>query len=129
MLLFKHPRKKINWLLTLALVTAIFTSSCKKDKTGNFEMSDQEFVTQASSSNNFEVAADALAISKGTNVAIRNYGEHMVTDHSMAASEMKSLADRKGWTMTTDQFIPKHQANLAILANTSGADFDQNSLN
>jgi putative membrane protein len=107
------------------LIIGIVLSSCKKDR-DDYTMSNQEFVTQASSGNNFEIAAGALAQSKGSNSAVIHFGEHMVTDHGAAAAEMKVLADQKGWTvMPANQMEVKHQQNLAILAAASGTDFDK----
>ncbi|RYE59004.1 MAG: DUF4142 domain-containing protein [Sphingobacteriales bacterium] len=89
-------------------------------------MTNQTFVTEASSSNNFEVAAGALAQSKGQNQAVRHYGEHMVTDHSVAAMEMGTLASRKGWNiMPSGDMLSKRRQQLDMLTAATGTDFDK----
>jgi putative membrane protein len=110
-------------LAMLMMVSATALTSCKDDDE-DYVMTNQEFVTRASSSNNFEVAAGALAINKAENAEVKHYGEHMVTDHSTAATEMKSLANGKGWTIPTS-LLPNEQQNLNKLNSLSGAAFDK----
>ena len=110
-------------MVGLILSVSMLTLSCKKDRDSDFKISNQEFVTQASNSNSFEVAAGALAQTKGTNAAVKLYGQHMVTDHTAAGMELKTLADRKNWTVPTG-LSPVHQQNLLILSSASNAEFD-----
>jgi putative membrane protein len=107
-----------------ALVFLVFISlvSCKKDH--NYQMPNQHFVTQASSSNMFEIAAGNLAMQKGVNADVKAFGNHMVTDHSTAATEMATLANQKGLTVPA-AMTEKHQAKLNILAGLIGTEFDK----
>jgi putative membrane protein len=108
----------------VALVSCLcFFNSCKDDD-DDYAMNNQEFVTRASSSNNFEVAAGALAVSKGQNAEVKHYGEHMVAEHTAVGVEMKNLASRKGWNVPND-LQPKEQANLTKLMALDGAAFDK----
>jgi len=119
--------KKIinNICLAMLIVSASAVTSCKDDDDDDgYAMSNQEFVTQASSSNNFEIAAGGLAVSKGENADVKHYGEHMVADHTAAGLEMKNLASTKGWTIP-EALQPSEQQNLAKLAALSGAAFDK----
>jgi putative membrane protein len=126
MLQLKQHQRKFRFFTLAAIALSLLITSCKKDRGYDYSMTDQEFVTSASSGNNFEIAAGALAQSKGSNTAVKHFGEHMVTDHSIAGSEMKALADQKGWTvMAANQMETKHQQNLAILTAASGSDFDK----
>jgi putative membrane protein len=110
----------------LVIATGSLVTSCKKDRDDDYAMPNQTFVTKASSGNNFEIAAGALAQSKGNNAAVIHFGEHMVTDHGMAATELKALADQNGWSiMAATQMEPKQQQDLAMLAAVSGTDFDK----
>src|SRR4051812_35640653 len=112
-------------LLTMALLgTAICIQSCKKDNNNNYQMANQDFVTQASSSNMFEIAAGGLAVQKSTNANVKAFGNHMTTDHGQAATEMATLASQKGWTVPS-AMSAKEQTNYNMLATLSGTAFDK----
>jgi putative membrane protein len=104
------------------LVFVSLVSSCKKGD--NYQMPNQRFVTEASSGNMFEIAAGNLAIQKGVHADVKAYGNHMVTDHSMASSEMATLANQKGLTIP-GTMLEKHQTKLNMLAGLSGTAFDK----
>ncbi|QPH40480.1 DUF4142 domain-containing protein [Pedobacter endophyticus] len=110
--------------LIMVVATVLFLSACKKDRNDNHEMDNQMFVTQASSSNNFEVQAGAMAMTKAQSGDVKHYGEHMVSDHTAVGNEMKQLSAGKGWTVPTT-LQPKEQANLNLLAATDQANFDK----
>jgi len=113
----------IKFAMLFSLSTLLF--SCKKDK-DDYLMANQTFVTEASSSNNFEVAAGAMAQSKGQMEVVRHFGEHMVADHSTAAAEMATLANRKGWSIIpSGEMLPKHRQQLDMLAAATTGDFDK----
>jgi putative membrane protein len=126
---FNHnQRSRFLKLAAIAMGICLVTLSCKKDRNDDddYIMSNQTFVTSASSSNNLEIAAGALAQTKGQNEQVKHYGEHMVTDHTAAAAQMKTLADQKGWTvLAPTEFTTKHRQNLDILIAASGTDFDK----
>ena len=113
-------------LMTMALLgTAICIQSCKKDNNNNnYQMGNQDFVTQASSSNMFEIAAGNLAIQNSTNANVKAFGTHMTTDHGQAATEMATLASKKGWTVPS-AMSAKEQTNYNTLAALSGTAFDK----
>jgi putative membrane protein len=113
------------WQAMILMCFTVLVISCSKDDdTDNYILSNQEFVTRASSSNNFEIAAGALAKTKGNLEAVRHYGEHMVTDHTAAGLEMKNLASQKGWVIS-EQLREKEQANIALLTPLTGVAFDK----
>jgi len=116
-------------LTMLIIIGATAFSSCTKDDgEQQYAMANQEFVTKASSSNNFEVLAGNLALTKGENVEVKQYGQHMVTDHTTAGLEMKNLASTKGWSISTS-LQSKEQQNLDKLTALNGAAFDKEFVN
>ena len=115
--------RKLMFLLFVLLGGAVFVSSCHKDK-NQYMMGNQNFVTQASSSNSLEIAAGNLAVSHGLNDSVKMFGNHMITDHGKAATEMTALASRKGWTIP-NSLLQKDQANLDSLTALTGAAFDK----
>ena len=112
-------------LKTLMIVafTIVGLQACKKDSDENYTVDNQSFVTQASSSNSFEIQAGAIATQKAQNAEVKHYGEHMTTDHTAVGNEMKSLAAAKGWTKP-NALLAKEQANLDKLNNTEPSSFD-----
>src|SRR5690606_31971119 len=96
--------KKLKLLSTviIALVTVLAFQSCDDDDDNNIRIDNQTFVTEASNSNNFEIAAGALAMSKGESELVRNYGNNMVEDHTAVGVELSALAQSKDWTISTE---------------------------
>ena len=117
-----YTRKKI-WLIFTLIGLTVSIVSCKDDD-DDYAMSNQEFVTKASSSNNFDVAAGGLAVTKGNSAVVTQYGQHMVADHGAAGMEMKNLASEKSWAIS-DQLQPKEQALIGVLTPLSGNAFDK----
>jgi putative membrane protein len=116
-------KKAIN-LLFAFLGSGIMLASCSKDNNNNFTMTNQDFVNQASSSNNFEIASGSLAKSKGVDDSVKMYGNHMVNDHGTTATEMAALASQKGLTIPI-ALLPKHQRSIDTLNSLSGSAFDK----
>src|ERR1700712_219420 len=118
-------RKSI-FLFFVLLGSAGLISSCHKDNNNNnnYMIANQDFVTQASSGNSFEVAAGNLAVNHGLNDSVKMFGNHMITDHGKTATEMASLASSKGWTIPA-ALIQKDQKNLDTLTSLNGTAFDK----
>lgn len=116
--------KKLAILCAIAFSTTCVFQSCSDDDDDDVAMTNQEFVTQASSSNSFEIQSGQLATTKSQNPLITAFGQHMVTDHTMAAQEMATLAQQKNWTVSTS-LLKRHQDNLTMLTPLTGAAFDK----
>jgi putative membrane protein len=116
--------RKIVILITAILGTALIVQSCKKDKKSIYTMTNQAFVTQASSSNMFEIAAGQLAANKNSRINVKAYGSYMVTDHTLAAKQMADLAQKKGLVVPLN-VAAREQNRYNTLAALSGADFDK----
>jgi len=111
--------------LLLLFGVSLFIQSCGKDNEVDYKMDNQAFVNQASSSNNFEIAAGTLAQTKGQRDVVKQYGEHMVTDHNMVGAELAGLAARKGWAIPAPTDLqPKEQAMLKTLDSVTNETFD-----
>jgi putative membrane protein len=115
-----------NWsiFLMLLLGSLFLFQACDDDDESNFTMDRQTFVTQASSSNMLEIQAGQQAQQKGASVAVRAYGEMMVTDHTATGTELANLASQKGLTVSA-QLLPPHQQQLAVLTPLTGDLFDR----
>jgi putative membrane protein len=111
-------------LLLLVIISLSCNFQCCSDDNQEYPMDNQQFVTQASSSNNFEIAAGVLAQSKGVTAAVKSYGQHMVMDHTAAGTALTNLAASKGWTIPTS-LQAREQANLDKLNASTSATFDK----
>jgi putative membrane protein len=104
--------------------------SADMDKTSASEASaksgagDKQFVMKAAEGGMAEVELGQLAASKGSNDAVKQFGQKMADDHGKANDELKSLAQQKGITVPTD-LNAKDKAEKARLDKLSGAEFDK----
>lgn len=87
-------------------------------------MSDQDFVTRASAANAAEIAAHKAAETHAKSAEVKTHARHMLADHQKLADEMKSLASKKGWTLS-DAAPPEKQQELDQMNQKSGADWDK----
>jgi putative membrane protein len=85
---------------------------------------DHTFVMQAAKGGLAEVQLGQLAADKASSDEVKKFGQRMVTDHSKANDELKSLAQSKNITLPTD-LDPKDKATHDRLAKLSGAAFDR----
>ena len=59
-------------------------------------MGDKSWVAKMNKGGAMEVALSQLASTKGASAKVKEFAKHMVTDHSKANAELKTLADKKG---------------------------------
>jgi putative membrane protein len=86
--------------------------------------SDHMFVTNAAKGGLAEVELGKLAADKASSDQVKQLGQRMVTDHSKANDELKSLAQSKNITLPTE-IDAKDKATHDRLAKLSGAAFDR----
>lgn len=116
--------KKLAILCAIAFSSVCLLPSCSDDEDDDVMMTNQEFVTKASSSNSFEVMSGGLATQKGMNPLVTAFGAHMVADHTTASQELATLSQKKGWTISPNLLKP-HQDNYNMLTPLTGAAFDK----
>src|SRR5690606_3561100 len=118
--------KRLRFLSTaiIALVTVFAFQSCDDDDVDNIRIDNQTFVTKASNSNTFEVAAGTLAITKSDNQQVKNYGNKMIEDHTAVGIELSALAQSKDWTIPTE-LEAQEKIKLATLTALTGTAFDK----
>ncbi|WP_207533017.1 DUF4142 domain-containing protein [Desertivirga arenae] len=109
-------------IIGLILIGACTLQSCDKDDID--EGDETEFISKAASSNIFEIESGKLAISKGVRTEVKNYGSMMVSDHTTATAELKTVADQNGIAVPTNM-NDEHMAMYNDLNARSGADFDR----
>jgi len=85
-----------------------------------------DFVTNAALSDMYEIQAGNLARSRGVSPAVRQFGEHMVVDHTMTSQQMMATLQANGTPILTPQVLdPRHQNMVGELQAAQGPDFDR----
>lgn len=102
---------------------ALLLTACDKDEDNDVNANDREFVRLAAISNTAEVQAGQVAAAKGTSAAVKAFGWHMVTEHSMAQADLKTRASAGGLT-AADTVDAEHRMQMAYLNSLSGYSFD-----
>ena len=83
------------------------------------------WLIEAMSGNATEVAAGALAQERGASSDIRQFGQRMVTDHSMELDKLAELARKHGVDPIREPVMPQQWQLLKNLMMYSGQDFDR----
>ncbi|HJT82613.1 MAG TPA: DUF4142 domain-containing protein [Chthoniobacterales bacterium] len=111
-----------------------------KEKKSSLSAADKKFVENAAKGGMMEVAMGRMAAQRAHNNDVKQFGSRMVTDHSKANNELKSIAARKGISLpaepkphafSTDanymaMMVKDHQKDLAEFQNQAknGSDPD-----
>jgi len=85
---------------------------------------DQSFVQQAAMGGLAEVQEGHLAVSKAKAADVKQFGQHMVDEHTPNNKELMALAEQKGVTLSP-ALDAKHANAVAALQKDSGAAFDK----
>jgi putative membrane protein len=85
---------------------------------------DEAFVMKVAKGGLAEVELGKLAADKGSNDAVKKFGQRMVDDHSKANDELAALAKTKNITLSAE-IGPEEKALRDRLIKLSGPAFDQ----
>ncbi len=88
------------------------------------DQDDAKFATDAANGGMAEVALGKLALSKTTNLSIKDFATMMVTDHGKANEKLAGIAKAKNITLPAD-VDADHQKKLDDLSKLNGKDFDK----
>jgi len=83
-----------------------------------------DFLTEAAVGGMAEVELGRLASTKAQNAQVKSFAQMMITDHSKANDELKSLATKKNISLPTT-LDAKHQSTVQRMQGLSGAEFDR----
>ncbi|MBO0695390.1 MAG: DUF4142 domain-containing protein [Verrucomicrobia bacterium] len=73
------------------------------NKSSSLSAQDKTFMKKAAKGGMMEVAMGSLAEQKGQSEDVKSFGKRMVTDHSKANDELKSIASQKGVTLPSKE--------------------------
>jgi putative membrane protein len=96
-------------------------------KSSSLSLKDKTFMKKAAKGGMMEVAMGNLAEQNGKSEDVKSFGKRMVTDHSKANDELKSIASQKGVTLPSkeptvkwssdktyiDMMVKDHEKDLA----------------
>jgi putative membrane protein len=85
---------------------------------------DLPFIRQAGSSNLVEIRLGQAAQNKGSNAAVKQFAQRMVTDHTNLQNQLTAAASTGGQTYTPS-IDPSDQWQVTRIERLSGADFDR----
>ena len=85
---------------------------------------DTDFVVKAADGGMLEVQLAELALTKASSPKVKEFAQTMITDHSKANEELKSLAQSKNISLPTS-LSEENQKDYNDLAEKSGAEFDK----
>ena len=112
-------------LMTVTLLTGLV--SCDKDDDNtpinNYSAKDRDFMAKATYINLGEVSSGNLALQKTSTPAIVTFANMMITDHTNAHNQLKSMVQPKGGVVPADT-DQEHKDMAAMLASLSGDAFD-----
>ncbi|HEY0742011.1 MAG TPA: DUF4142 domain-containing protein [Chryseosolibacter sp.] len=114
-------------LRTFALLgCCIAAVACDNDDDNKRSLAttDKTFVQDAARSNLTEIEFGALAATKGNTEMVREFGQHMVDEHTTAQNELRDLANDYGNVDWPDGLDAQHQQIREQLMETSGYSFD-----
>jgi putative membrane protein len=85
---------------------------------------DTDFAVKAADGGMLEVQLAELALTKASSPKVKEFAQTMITDHSKANDELKSLAQSKNISLPTS-LSEENQKDYNDLAEKSGAEFDK----
>lgn len=115
------------WLYALMIASLIAWSACDDDDDDNdrsLNDTDENFVEKAALANMTEVEFGKLAATNASDSSVKSFGQHMVTEHTTALNELKSISDNYDgidWPSGMDQ---QHKDMHDQLMGMSGYAFD-----
>jgi putative membrane protein len=95
-----------------------------KEKSSSERFSDRHFLVKAAEGGMAEVELGKIAQEKASSPNVKQFGAHMVADHSKANEELKGIAQQKGVSIPA-KLDARHQATVDRLNKLSGPDFDR----
>ena len=119
------------WFLSLLLAAGFWVTTGNRNieataaaQATKLNASDHAFVMEAAMGGMMEVELGRVAAQKGTNDAVKQFGQRMVDDHSKANTDLMSVASNKDIKLPTE-LDAKHKAELTKFSNMSGTAFDR----
>ncbi|SMF87385.1 putative membrane protein [Azospirillum oryzae] len=99
------------------------TPTAKVTEKGQVAQQDMTFANKAAISDMFEIQAGKLAQDQAKDQKVKQFGSHMVSDHTKTSDAMKEMAQKKSMALPT-KLDSEHQQKLDKLRGMKGEQFD-----
>ena len=99
----------------LSLVGVAVAQDAPASKSSSVSVKDKTFMKKAAKGGTMEVAMGNLAAQNGQSDDVKSFGKRMVTDHSKANDELKSIASQKGVQLPTKEANVKWTSDKAYI--------------
>lgn len=86
-------------------------------------LSAQEFVTMAASSDMFEIQSSQLALEKAQSDDVKEFAQEMIQDHTQMSQELMQVAQEENLSAPSEM-AEMHQELLQSLSGASAGEFD-----
>ncbi|HEU0274681.1 MAG TPA: DUF4142 domain-containing protein [Candidatus Udaeobacter sp.] len=110
------------WLAALAFAmlglvgTAVAQDTAASgSKSSSLSTTDKTFMKKAAKGGAMEVAMGKIAEQNGQSDDVKSFGKRMVTDHSKANDELKSIAEKKNVTLPSKEPTVKWNSDKAYI--------------
>ncbi|MHC5828171.1 MAG: DUF4142 domain-containing protein, partial [Nostoc sp.] len=104
------------------------TVSPTASRQNTLSSSDKQFIKEAAQGGLAEVQLGQLASKRAVSRVVKEFGQHMVQDHTPVNNKLKQLATQKGVTLPTTIGTQNQQVKQR-LSQLSGAKFDREYMN
>ena len=105
-------------ILTVAALSFVAVATAQESsaaKSSSLSVKDKTFMKKAARGGMMEVAMGRLAEQNAKSEDVKSFGKRMVTDHSKANDELKSIAEKKGVKLPTKEHSSKWSSDKAYM--------------
>src|SRR4051812_28926361 len=117
-------RKRIQEVAVACVLVLMTGPGVGTAQTGKASSTDKKFVKEAKQGGMAEIQLGQVASQKAQSEDVKQFGQHMVDDHTKLNEQMKPIASQLGITPPTS-LDNKHQAIATKLNGLSGEAFDK----
>ncbi|PUV24288.1 DUF4142 domain-containing protein [Sphingobacterium athyrii] len=104
--------------LCIAIMTWTMVIYAQDTSQTQAQTGDIDFASKATASNNFEIQAANIALTKSQDQNIKQYAQMIVDDHTAAGNELATLVKNKNWQLST----PDNQNYTQLIDQLNNAD-------
>jgi putative membrane protein len=102
-------------VVSLCLAGLALAQESPTSKSSSLSEKDKTFMKKAAKGGMMEVAMGRLAEQNGKSEDVKSFGKRMVTDHSKANDELKSIAEKKGVKLPSKEPSEKWSSDKAYI--------------
>jgi putative membrane protein len=99
----------------LSLAGVASAQGAPASKSSSLSAKDKTFMKKAAKGGMMEVTMGNLAAENGQSEDVKSFGKRMVADHSKANDELKSIAEKKGVTLSSKEPTVKWSSDKAYM--------------